>query len=148
MFDWPKAPELSRAGMASPLFVRSAEEMRSGCVEITLRDGRVLIVGDQGIEVYAEGALETGAPPAGTSAPLEPMPPSGYTPTFGRCDQTGGMTMVDVIGLQNGLCLLVGDEFAVIASLATWDEGGESDSDYACMELISTDPERATSRQP
>lgn len=147
MIEWAETPELNRAGMASPLFVRSAEEMRNGCVEIALRDGRVLIVGGEGIEVYVEGALEAGNPPADTSAPLQPMPSSGYAPTFGRCDQTGGMTMVDVIGLRNGLCVLVSDEYAVVASLATWDEGGESDSDYACIELISTDPERPEADQ-
>ena len=48
-------------------------------------------------------------------------PRNGWVPRRVRCDQTGGMTMVDVIEFWNEWCLTVSDECAVLhRSVADW----------------------------
>jgi len=44
----------------------------------------------------------------------EKLPATGYNVKHWRCDQTGGMCMVDVYILENNLCITVTDECLIV----------------------------------
>ena len=65
------------------------------------------------------------------------VPANGWQVVEARCDQTGGMTMVDVIVFRNGLALTVTDECAELhANVARWDDIHESDDDAGQVAFI------------
>lgn len=99
-------------GLAQPLYVRKAEVGYPSCAWIELhRDfgGELIVAGAGGIDVYESNqAFTAGANPI-ASAPIEgPVtPPDGWAVVGARSDQTGGMTMVDVLTFTNGWVLTI-----------------------------------------
>ena len=66
------------------------------------------------------------------------LPADGWEITAIRCDQTGGMCMVDVIMFRNGWCVSLTDEVACLwRSVADWDRSWEGD--VGCEEAIELD---------
>jgi len=124
------APTISREGMTDCLFVRSwnYEEQTDAC-EIVLRDaGGVLVVGPTGIDVYASVREFSDGYQPSRSFELDGTR-DNWCPVFWRCDQTGGMCMVDVVEFANGTALTINEECAVLHDrIPDWETCDGSDA--------------------
>lgn len=133
--EWPETPKTSVHGMDVPLYVRAVWTERQGALAIELRDGRTLYVDKTGFELHRDIAY----PPVAAYTIESPAPLHGYILQSAFCEQTGGMCMVDVLRLENGLCVTITDDFAVLQWSCDWDCGaGDS---LANLNLIESQPE-------
>lgn len=105
----------------------------------------VLHVGDAGLEWFRSvDERDDGSGPTKTCPIVaNNIPSDGWRVSYARCDQTGGMTMVDVLVFENGWCLTLTDECAVLQdSIVHWDYRGEDVpwvDENACAEILTID---------
>ncbi len=118
-------------GHPRPYFARMVSFEFPGYTQIELhRDfgGTFLIIGSQGMEAYKD---LNGDPPfaideEGNRGGYPALPSHGWRVKEARCDQTGGMCMVDVYTFENDYVLTLNEECAVLHErMYDWDEGGE-----------------------
>jgi len=126
--DWSQglaifSPEpFSAHGHNRPMFAQRVSYEHPGYTEIQTTERAnyelILRIDDQGIGLYSPDGETCIEVKGSDSLPLN----GGWKVCYARCDQTGGMCMVDVYVFENGYCLTVNEECAVLhSSLMDWD---------------------------
>ena len=114
---WSK-PYASPQGMNFPFYITSMTYEYPGYTTLVLHasdGGECVTIGDLGMQVWKSlVGLALGESPLRIFAPCDNWPLDGWQVTCRWCDQTGGMTMVDVFVFKNGLCASLTSECVVM----------------------------------